>query len=186
MDAGTASQLITAGATISAVVMTLLSNAYLERRRARDAHNLELIRHASGHANWLRDERVTAYSALSTQGEEVLQFIRSELPNLIEPDSVRQREQADARWRVLRTELRKAYNQVVLFGDDDARAAGLELWRTARNTGNDLLHFPSASTEGTAGQPDLGQQIRAAGSHLGAVGERFLNACRADLQRSST
>lgn len=80
MGTGTATQLITAGATLAGVVLTLLTTAFLERRRARDARILETLRMTSERAKWLRDQRQKAYAALSTAGEEVLQFFRSELP----------------------------------------------------------------------------------------------------------
>jgi hypothetical protein len=69
-----------------------------------------------------------AYTGLSIAGEEALQFIRSELPLLLlQPNGAARREDAEARWRVLRTDLPKAYNQVALFGADDARAGAREL-----------------------------------------------------------
>jgi hypothetical protein len=182
MEAGTRTQLITVGATLSAVVLTLISNAYLERRRAKDAQSLESLRLASERLKWLRDERVKAYAALSTAAEEMLQFIRSDLPTLIERNTNREHADAEARWRELRTDLRKAYNQVVLFGADDARATGLELWKTARNSGNDLLHDLGCHPDNSARPFDMSEQIRVAGSRLGTVGERFLDACRTDLQ----
>jgi hypothetical protein len=82
-----ATQLITVGATLSGVVLTLVTNAYLEGRRARDARELESLHLASEHAKWLRDERQKAYAGLSLAAEEALQFIRSDMPTLIGPDS---------------------------------------------------------------------------------------------------
>jgi len=182
MEAGTETQLITVAATLSGVLLTLVTNAYLERLRARDSRELESVRVTSEHAKWLRDERLKAYAELSIAGEEVLQFIRSELPMLLEPNGAGQRQHAEAQWRMLRTALRKAYNQVALFGADNARAAALDLWRTARNAGNDFLRDLGASAEVSAAQPDLAEQIRSGASRVGTVGDRFLEACRKDLQ----
>jgi hypothetical protein len=182
MDAGTRTQLITVAATLGGVVLTLVANAYLERRRARDTRELESLRLASERDKWLRDERVRAYAGLSTAGEEVVQFIRSELPMLVDSTDAGQRDRAEARWSVLRTDLRKAYNQVALFGADDARAAALDLWRTARNVGNDFLRDLQANAACSDALPDLAEQIRSGASRVGTVGERFLEACRTDLQ----
>jgi hypothetical protein len=88
----------------------------------------------SERTKWLRDERQKAYAALSTVGE----VFRSELPALIERGDG-QHDEIEVRWRDLRTELRKAYNQVALFGAEEARAAGLRVWRTARNGANDFF-----------------------------------------------
>jgi hypothetical protein len=178
MDAGTETQLITVAATLSGVVLTLVANAYLERRRARDTRELESLRLASDRARWLRDERLKAYGALSTAGEEVQQFIRSELPALLKPNGAARQENAEARWRVLRTELRMAYNQVVLFGATDTRGSARELWRAARNAGNDFLR----DLDDNARSADLAEQLKSAASRLGIVGEQFLEACRKDLQ----
>jgi len=183
MESGVATQLITAGATLAGVVLTLLTNAFLERRRARDTRRLESLRFMSDRVTWLRDERQKAYAGLSIAGEEALQFIRSELPTFIGSSSVVRRDgadDADARWRELRTELRKAYNQVALFGADEARTAALGIWRTARNGGNDLLR---ALDDLDLQSPlDLHEEIRTVASNLGTVGDRFLDACRKDLQ----
>ena len=72
-------------------------NAYLERRRAQDARELESLHLSSEHAKWLRDERLKAYLSLSIAGEEVLQFIRSELPVLVQPDGMNRRKDAETR-----------------------------------------------------------------------------------------
>jgi hypothetical protein len=42
---------------VSGVVLTLVANAYLERRRGQDARELESLRLETEHAKWLRDER---------------------------------------------------------------------------------------------------------------------------------
>ncbi len=139
MGTGIATQLIIAGATLSGVVLTLVTSAYLEGRRARDAREMESLRLAAEHAKWLRDKRLKSYAGLSLAGEDVLQFIRSELPMLTGPGGAGRREAAEARWTELRTELRKAYNQVALFGTDDARAIARQVWRISRNGGNDFL-----------------------------------------------
>jgi hypothetical protein len=122
MDAGIATQLITVGATLGGVVLTLTASAYLENRRAREARELESLRLASEDARWLRDKRVEAYAGLSLAAEEVLQFMRTEMPALTGSGASR-RDEIDVRWAELRTGLRKAYNQVALFGAADARAS---------------------------------------------------------------
>jgi hypothetical protein len=169
MDAGTATQLITVAATLGGVVLTLFANAYLERRRAQDARELESLRLVSERSKWLRDERMKAYAALSTAGEEILHFFRSELP--AGPDGA---SAVAARWRSLRVELRKAYNQVALFGGDEARLAASELWRAARNGGNELVQVKAGAV--------TVEQLRAVTSPLGTIGDRFLEICREDLQ----
>lgn len=92
----TTTQVITVVATLSGAVLTFLANSYLERRRGRDARELETIRRAAEHAHWLRDERLNAYAQLSIAGEEALQFIRSELPLLATPSGREQRAAAES------------------------------------------------------------------------------------------
>jgi hypothetical protein len=99
MGSDTSTQLITVAATLSGVVLTLVANAYLERHRARDTRELERMRLASEQGRWLRDERMKAYAGLSIVGEDALQFIRSELPMLIDPRGAGRREEAEGRWR---------------------------------------------------------------------------------------
>ena len=182
MSTEIATQLITVGATLSGVVLTFVTNAYLEGRRARDTRELESLRLESEHAKWLRDERLKAYAGLALAAEEALQFIRSEMPQLIGADSSSQRDDAEARWRELRAELRKAYNQVALFGADQARAVGVSVWRIARNGGNDFLRELDSRDHSASAQTALSEQIRAVASELGTAGESFLTACRKDLQ----
>ena len=182
MGAEIGTQLITVGATLSGVVLTLATNAYLERRRLRDARELESLRLESEQAKWLRDERVKAYAGLSMAGEEVLHFIRVELPTLTEPGRTDERAGVEARWRELRAELRKAYDQVALFGTDGTRDAGLRVWRTARNGGNDFLGALSSTPETEPARRELAEQLRETESRLGSAGEAFLDACRQDLQ----
>ena len=185
MDAGIATQLITVGATLSGVVLTLGTNAYIEGRRARDTRALESMRLASEHARWLRDERMKVYAEFSISGEEVMQLIRSELPILLGPEGVVLQDDMEARWHQLRTRLRKACNQVELFGTDAARAAALLSWRTARNGVNDLFHDLGNDLESSSGsRSDMLERIRALASDFGTSGERFLEACRKDLQRN--
>ena len=175
-------QVVTVAGTLGGVVLTLTANAYLERRRSRETRDLESLRLAAERTRWLRDERVRAYAGLSIAGEEVLQFIRSELLLIGLADAVR-RDEAEVRWRELRTELRKAYNQVALFGTEPAQAAGQHMWRTARNGGNDLLRaFAAGPDAAAANEPELTERIRAVVSDLGIAGERFLHICRQDLQ----
>jgi hypothetical protein len=182
MDPAIATQLITVGATLGGVVLTLGTNAYLERRRVRDTRELESLRVASDHAKWLRDERLKAYAGLSMAGEEVQQFIRYELPQLIGPDRAGERDEMEAHWHELRIELRKAYNHVALFGAEDARTAALHLWRTARNGVNDILRDLDADPDSSGPRTGLSEQARAVASRLGSAGNGFLEACRKDLQ----
>ncbi len=181
MEAGIATQLITVGATLSGVVLTLVTNAQIEHRRARDVRELETLRLAAEHAKWLRDERLKGYGRLSIVSEEALQFIRSELPMLIGQGRER-RDELEARWRELRTDLRKAYNQVALLGADEARTAARQLWRAARDGGNDLLRDIDAGPELSLERPDRSEQIRAVAAHMGTASNRLLEACRKDLQ----
>lgn len=136
-------------------MLTLVTNAYLEDRRARDTRELESLRLASEHARRLRDERLKAYAGLSLAAEEVLQFIRSEMPALIGPDGAGRRHPMEVRWPGLRTELRKAYNQVALFGGEDARAVALQVWRVARNGGNDFLRDLESRSGNVSDRLDL-------------------------------
>jgi len=182
MDAATQTQLITVGATLGGVVLTLAANAYIERRRARDIRELESMRFASERTKWLRDERVKAYAGLSLAGEEVLQFMRSQLPTILRSSDAAQHDEVEARWLFLRTELRKAYNQVALFGADDAQASALELWRTARDVGNDFFRDLQVGVGDAVDLPDLAARIKSGASRVGTAGERSLESCRKDLQ----
>jgi hypothetical protein len=181
VQTGVATQLITVGATLSGVVLTLVVSAYLEGRRARDARELESLRLASEHAKWLRDERLKAYAGLSLAAEEVLQFIRTDMPKLLGPTGVGQQDATETRWPEIRIELRKTYNQVALFGDSDARAIALQVWQTARDAGNDFLRGLSLAGAG-ADRSDLSEHLTDAAFRLGTVINRFLEACRTDLQ----
>lgn len=145
---------------------------------------LESLRFASQQATWLREERQKAYGSLSIAGEEALRFMRADLPTLVESSDGRRRDDADARWGELRTELRKAYNQVELFGESEARAAAVRIWRTARNGVNDTLRALNSDNPPPASE--LYERIRAVASELGTVGDRYLEACRRDLQRPAT
>jgi hypothetical protein len=186
METALATQLITAGSTLAGVVVTLLTTAFLERRRAQDTRALEGLRLASEHAKWLRDERQKAYTSLSAAGEEVHQFFRSELPLLVGAGGAGRREGAEARWHQLRTALRKCYNQVELLGTAEVRVGALEIWRTARNGGNDFLAALDASPDGALDESALLEILRATTSRLGTVGDRYLEACRTDLQGESS
>jgi hypothetical protein len=176
-------QLITVGATLGGVLLTLASTAYNERRRAQDARELESMRLASEQAVWLREQRVRAYAGLSSAGEDALQFIRWELPTVIQPGRGRDGQQTESRWNELRTALRMGYNQVALFGGESARAAGLQLWRTARSGGNDFLRALDPGVLTDAARAGLSERLRTVASELGTAGDRFLDTCRADLQR---
>jgi len=173
-------QVVTVAGTLGGVVLTLAANAYFERRRARETRDLESLRLETERTRWLRDERVRAYAGLSTAGEEVLQFIRSELQ--IDVATAVRRDAVEVRWRELRTQLRKAYNEVALFGTEPARAAGQHIWRTGRNGGNDLLRALDTDPDVSANGPDLAERIRVVASDLGIAGDRFLDVCRQDLQ----
>jgi hypothetical protein len=177
VDNALAAQLITVGATLGGVVLTLVANALLDRRRANDAYRLESLRLTADHSKWLRDERMKAYAAFSLAGEEVLQFLRTDLPVLL-TDRTRH-DATSARWRELRTDLRKAYNQVLLLGAEEPKTIGLREWRLARDSGNDLIRDV---TEGDVTPDDLAARIKEIGSRLGTEGDNFLKACRADLQ----
>jgi hypothetical protein len=182
MDPATATQLITAGSTLAGVVLTLLTTAFLERRRARDTRELETLHLQSERAKWLREARQEAYAGLSMAGEEVLQFFRSELPAVIEASAPQRYDEVEARWRDLRTELRKAYNRVALFGAEEARTTGQEIWRAARNGGNDFFRSVHANGAIAPDRQERSEEIRTITSQLGTVGDRFLEACRNDLQ----
>jgi hypothetical protein len=177
-----ATQLITVAGTLGGVVLTLASTAYLERRRARDSRESESRRLAAEHTAWLRDQRVKAYAGLSLAGEEVQQFIRYDLPPLAAPGGHQGVAAAETRWRELRTDLRKAYNQVELFGTEETRAGALQIWRTARNGGNNFLLQLSADPPSNGTGSDLREQITAVAAELGTVGDRFMQACRRNLQ----
>jgi hypothetical protein len=58
----------------------------------------ESRRLATENNKWLRDQRVKAYADLSIAGEETLQFIRSELPNLIGMADPERLQAAENRW----------------------------------------------------------------------------------------
>lgn len=139
MGTGIATQLITVGATLGGVVLTLAANAYLQIRTARETRALESLRLTAEHSKWLRDQRVKAYGDLATVTEEVFQFIRMDLPESLDPSEADKRLSVEDKWRNLRIEFRKAYNMVALFGAKDARKASQRVWRTGRNAGNDFF-----------------------------------------------
>ncbi|MEU8634969.1 hypothetical protein AB0C38_22555 [Amycolatopsis sp. NPDC048633] len=134
MDSGTTTQLITVGATLGGVLLTLLTTTLVEGRKLKATQRAEERKRAAEHATWLRDERVKAYAGLSNAGEEAFQLIRSEFVKLPE-----NRDEVEARWRERRNDLRKAHNQVALFGTGEPRRRGKELWKVARNGVNDVL-----------------------------------------------
>jgi hypothetical protein len=182
MGTGIATQLITVAATLSGVVLTLAANAYLQIRTARETRMLESLRFTAEHGKWLRDQRVKAYGELSTVTEEVLQFLRTDLPeslNLIDADK---RLAIEGEWRKLRVDFRKSYNMVALFGAGDARIAAQRVWRTGRNAGNDFFHDLKARPDTPDLQSKLQDQLATAVSELGTSGEDCLTAFRADLQ----
>ncbi|MEA5367467.1 hypothetical protein VA596_48610 [Amycolatopsis sp., V23-08] len=172
MDSGTTTQLITVGATLGGVVLTLLTNTFVESRKLKATQRVEAQKRATDQANWLRDERVKAYAGLSTASEEAFQLIRSEFIGLQED-----RPAIEARWRERRNELRKAYNQVELFGTDEPRRRGKELWKAARNGVNGVF------AELDAGEPLVQREsLDRVLTGISEAGERFLEACRADVQ----
>jgi hypothetical protein len=65
--------------TASRVMLTLLANAFPERRRAGDTRWLESVRLAAQRSSALRDERQKAYGGLSIAGERVLRFMNDPL-----------------------------------------------------------------------------------------------------------
>jgi len=182
MELATTAQLITVASTLGGVALTLTANAYLERRRAKDTRELETLRAAAEQAKWLRDERLTAYAALSSAGEEALHFIQNELPPLIDTAGLDGVEEAQSRWRELRTELRKAFNRVELVGAPDAIATGREIWRTTRNGANGFFHALKVTSAEASNQPNLHEKVAALVSQLGHIGGPFMDACRKDLQ----
>jgi hypothetical protein len=172
MDSGTTTQLITVCATLGGVVLTLLTNTFVEGRKLKATQRAEAQKRAADHANWLRDERVKAYAGLSTASEEAFQLVRSEFIKL-----PADREQIETRWRERRTELRKAHNQVALFGTEEPRKRGKELWKAARNGVNAVFAELDAGAEEVR-RESLDQVL----TGISDAGDRFLEACRADVQ----
>jgi hypothetical protein len=165
VDNALATQLITVGATLGGVVLTLVGSALVERRRAREAHQLESLRLAAEHTKWLRDERMKAYAAFSLAGEDMHRFLRAG--------------RLDAgRWPEVRADLRKAYNQVQLLGAEEPRMAAVSMWRLAAATSNDQL-VELASGEDAEEWVDQVAELR---NEFGDESNAFLQACRADLQ----
>lgn len=182
MDTGIATQLITVGATLSGVVLTLVANAYLQIRTARETRVLESLRVTTEHGKWLRDQRVKAYGDLATVTEEVLQFLRTDLPDSLGLSDADKHLAVEGEWRKLRIDFRKAYNLVALFGAEDARTAAQRVWRTGRNAGNDFFRDLKTRPETSDRQSKLRDQLATAVSELGISGEECLTAFRADLQ----
>ncbi|MFC5219858.1 hypothetical protein [Streptomyces coerulescens] len=176
----TTTQVITVVATLSGVVLTLLTNAYLERRRGRDARELEAMRRAAEHAHWLRDARLNAYAQLSLAGEEALQFIRSELPLLATSSGDAQWAAVESRWRELRTAYRKAYNQVALFATDEVRTAAHQMWLAGWHGGNDYLRDLAAADRPTE-SADWGARAHDVAMQMGKAGDVFLECCRREI-----
>jgi len=182
MDGQLGAQLITAGSTLSGVVLTLLATAFLDRRRAADGRALEAMKLRADQSRWLRDERRRAYSALSAAGEEALQFLRNRAVVLIDDRS--ERPGLEGEWAAIRTDLRKAFNQVELLGTGTVRMAALTMWRAARDGGNDFF----ASLDGEPGPPceERREWLRATRSEMGTLGDTYLKACRDDLQAGTS
>ncbi|MEV6826264.1 hypothetical protein [Amycolatopsis sp. NPDC051102] len=172
MDSGTTTQLITVGATLGGVVLTLLTNTFVEGRKLKATQRAEAQKRAADHANWLRDERVKAYAGLSTASEEAFQLVRSEFIKLPED-----RKAIETRWRERRAELRKAHNQVALFGTEEPRQRGKELWKAARNGANAVFAELDAGASKVR-RESLDELL----TGISDAGDRFLEACRADVQ----
>ncbi|RSD23589.1 hypothetical protein [Amycolatopsis eburnea] len=172
MDSGTTTQLITVGATLGGVVLTLLTTTFVESRKLKAAQRAEERKRAADHAGWLRDERVKAYASLSAASEEAFQLVRSEFLKLPE-----NRAEIEARWRERRSELRKAHNQVALLGTEEPRRRGKELWKAARNGVNDIFAELDAGASAVP-RESLDRVL----SGISDAGDRFLAACRADVQ----
>ncbi|WP_086843460.1 hypothetical protein [Amycolatopsis kentuckyensis] len=172
MDSGTTTQLITVGATLGGVVLTLLTTTFVEGRKLKASQRAEAQKRAAEHANWLRDERVKAYASLSTASEEAFQLVRSEFIRLPED-----REAIETRWRERRAELRKAHNQVALFGTEEPRKRGKELWKAARNGANAV--FAELDTGASKVRRESLDELL---TGISDAGDRFLEACRADVQ----
>ena len=180
MDGIGTSQLITAASTLAGVVLTLLVNAFLERSRARDALALEMERAKSQHASWIREERRKAYGHLASTGEEFLQFIRNELVPLAEGPVTEQRlSQVDGEWRALRTQMRLAYNEVLLVGVPEVRDVAKIMWRTARDGINDALRL---LTTDLSSVDEFSARVAEAVRGLCSLGDPYMEACRKDLQ----
>jgi hypothetical protein len=107
------------------------------------------------------------------------------MTTLTGPGGARRRDEINVRWAELRTGLRKAYNQVALFGAADAHATAQQIWRTARDGGNDYLRDLDSRPARSADLSALSEQIRNAVSRLGTAGDRFLETCRTSLQGDS-
>jgi hypothetical protein len=176
MDSGTTTQLITVGATLGGVLLTMLTTTLVEGRKLKATQRAEERKRAAEHATWLRDERVKAYAGLSNAGEEAFQLIRSEFVKL-----PKNRDEIEVRWRERRNELRKAHNQVALFGTEEPRRRGKELWKVARNGANDVLAVPD-SGDPAVRQAGLDRVL----TGISETGDRFLEACRADIQATTT
>ncbi|MFJ2007758.1 hypothetical protein [Streptomyces chartreusis] len=176
----TTTQVITVAATLSGAVLTLLANAYLERRRGRDARELEVMRRTAEHAQWLRDARLNAYAQLSLAEEEALQFVRAELPLLATSPEHDQRAAIESRWRELRTAYRKAYNQVALFATDEVRTAAHQMWLTGWHAGNDFLR-DLADADRLTETVDWGARAHDAAMQMGKAGDAFLERCRQEI-----
>ncbi|MET8845460.1 hypothetical protein [Amycolatopsis sp. NPDC004625] len=172
MDSGTTTQLITVGATLGGVVLTLLTNTFVEARKLKATQRAEAQKRVADHAAWLRDERVKAYASLSTASEEAFQLIRAEFIKL-----PKERLEIETRWRERRSELRKAHNQVALFGTEEPRQRGKELWKAARNGANAVF------AELDAGAPKVRREsLDELLTGISDAGDRFLEACRVDVQ----
>jgi hypothetical protein len=170
VDPATTSQVVAVGATLCGVVLTLFTNAYLERRRARDAQRLEGLRMTAEHTKWLRDERTRAYATFSLTGEEVMQFFRAELPRLL--DGVRDEQHPAARWEGLRIEFRKAYNQVQLLGAEEARTAAAEVWWAGRDSADDIIRDLAAAPDLTVARSEFAERLAAASRRFGELSNR--------------
>jgi hypothetical protein len=181
LSQGIATQLITAAATLAGVFLTLITNSYLDHRRSKDTRSLEILRLDSEHNKWLMDQRMHSYSDYLLVGEDVFHFFQSELPRITQADT-QQRNKAEMRWRDLSIQLRKAYNEVLLFGSEETRPLARKLWRTAWHEGNDF--FRDLADE-TIPREDLLKRMLDIANDSGDSGNRLIELFRREFQTRS-
>jgi hypothetical protein len=140
--------------------------------------SLEILRLDSEHKNWLRDERLKSYADFFLAGEDVFHFLDSELPGAIRGDSKNQ-DAAKVRWRELSIQLRKTYNQFLLFGSDETRPLARELWRKAWYGGRDFFQDLSGDAQA---RDDLPGHIRETANSVGVMGDNLIEVCRREFQ----
>jgi hypothetical protein len=117
---------------------------------------------------------------MSVAGEEVVQFIRTEMSALVNSHDTTAVDVVETHWHQLRAELHKAYNKVELFGSESVRSRGKHMWRTARNGLNDV--FVTLRQPERLATAQLAETLRVIASDLGRAGGPYMEACRGDLQ----